>query len=217
MQHAANAQPGLQARGPRRSGSHSDLPPYACLLRVSVPRRRTIIRRERASTSRKRLWQKSTNKSKTLPIYILNGPNLNLLGTREPEIYGRTTLAQIEKLCAERAQEPWPMPSSSCKATRKASWWSWSRKRARAASAVIINAAGYTHTSVALLDALKMLEDAGDRGASLQSAARARISSPFLCFARRATGTITGLRPQGYLLAVDAVAAIFWGQRNEQG
>ncbi|HXL71189.1 MAG TPA: type II 3-dehydroquinate dehydratase, partial [Rhizomicrobium sp.] len=47
---------------------------------------------------------RKTRKSKTLPIYIINGPNLNLLGTREPEVYGRTTLGDIETLCAARAK-----------------------------------------------------------------------------------------------------------------
>ncbi len=87
-------------------------------------------------------------------IYVLNGPNLNLLGTREPEIYGHTTLADIEKLCAARAKaknfkidfRQNNIEGEIVNAIHEA------RDRAKG---IIINAGAYTHTSVALHDALK--------------------------------------------------------------
>src|ERR1700733_7171954 len=100
---------------------------------------------------------KKQSKSKTLPIHILNGPNLNLLGSREPAIYGKTTLAEIEKASAARAKSHGL--TIRFKQSNKEGALVELIQAARAkASAVILNAAAYTHTSVAVLDALKMLE-----------------------------------------------------------
>ena len=97
-----------------------------------------IIRLESASPTES-LWQKNPNKSKTLPIYILNGPNLNLLGHREPEIYGHTTLAEIEKMCAAQAKAM-ALPSSSASPTRKASWSTDLQEARTSGCGVILNA-----------------------------------------------------------------------------
>ena len=88
-------------------------------------------------------------------IYVLNGPNLNLLGTREPEIYGRATLADVEKLCRDDRQALRPRHRLPPVEPSRASWSTgFRRRRPRRPPASCINPAGYTTTSIAILDAL---------------------------------------------------------------
>ena len=90
-------------------------------------------------------------------LFILNGPNLNLLGTREPEIYGTTTLAEIEAACVARAREH-GLGVDFRQTNHEGVLVDWLHEAHEAAAkAVIINAAAYTHTSVALLDAAKAI------------------------------------------------------------
>ena len=94
-------------------------------------------------------------------LFILNGPNLNLLGTREPEIYGTTTLAEVEAACIEKAREH-DLSVDFRQTNHEGTLVDWLHEAHEAgAKAVIINAAAYTHTSVALLDAgnLSVLEE----------------------------------------------------------
>ena len=95
--------------------------------------------------------------SKSPEILILNGPNLNMLGVREPNIYGYETLADIEELCSQRAI------SHGLKVNFKQSNFEGEivadiQSARDAAAGIIINGAGYTHTSIAILDALKISE-----------------------------------------------------------
>src|SRR5262245_60622804 len=88
------------------------------------------------------------------PIYILSGPNLNLLGAREPEIYGRATLADAENLAAKRAAELGL--SVVCRQTNhEGDLVDWIQEARMAASGIVLNAGALTHTSIALYDALK--------------------------------------------------------------
>jgi 3-dehydroquinate dehydratase II len=87
-------------------------------------------------------------------VYILNGPNLNLLGTREPEIYGSDTLASIEAQCAARAQSL-GLKIVFRQTNIEGELVNWIHEARGAAAGIIINAGAYTHTSVALHDALK--------------------------------------------------------------
>jgi 3-dehydroquinate dehydratase-2 len=89
----------------------------------------------------------------TKPLYILNGPNLNRLGTREPAIYGSTTLAQIEALCREAAGA---QPIEFRQTNSEAALIEWIHEAIDHACGIVINPAAYSFTSVALLDALKM-------------------------------------------------------------
>lgn len=95
-------------------------------------------------------------------ILILNGPNLNFLGTREPDIYGHETLADIEKLCADIAAQH-GMDVDCRQSNHEGELVTWiqeaitTKNSPQKFDAVIINAAAYTHTSVAIHDALKML------------------------------------------------------------
>ncbi|WP_262297450.1 type II 3-dehydroquinate dehydratase [Microvirga sesbaniae] len=87
------------------------------------------------------------------PIYILNGPNLNRLGTREPEIYGRTTLAEVEALCRGAAAGH---PLVFRQSNREYELIEWVHEAIDEACGVIINPAAFTFTSMAIMDALKM-------------------------------------------------------------
>jgi len=87
------------------------------------------------------------------PIYVLNGPNLNRLGTREPHIYGHTTLADIEKMCSAEAGERAIEFRQSNSETQLIDWI---HEAIDQGSGIIINPAAYTFTSIAILDALKM-------------------------------------------------------------
>jgi 3-dehydroquinate dehydratase II len=138
------------------------------------------------------------------PILILNGPNLNLLGTREPHIYGSTTLAQVEAMCRARAQQR-GLTISFHQSNSEAQIIDWIHGGIDGAQGIIINPAAFTHTSVAILDALKM---------SKHPIIELHISNPHQREAFRhhsyvtlaATALICGLGVNGYPLAVDAMA-----------
>lgn len=87
------------------------------------------------------------------PVFVLNGPNLNRLGTREPHIYGTSTLADIEAMC--RAEVP-DVPIDFRQTNREGELIDWVHEAIDAAAGIIINPAAYSFTSIALLDALKM-------------------------------------------------------------
>jgi 3-dehydroquinate dehydratase II len=89
----------------------------------------------------------------TKPIYILNGPNLNRLGTREPEIYGRTTLAEVEAMCREAAQD---QPLEFRQSNREYEIIEWVHEASDKGAGIIINPAAFTFTSMAIMDSLKM-------------------------------------------------------------
>jgi 3-dehydroquinate dehydratase-2 len=87
------------------------------------------------------------------PLFILNGPNLNRLGTREPEIYGTTTLSEIEAMC--RAECP-AVPIDFRQTNSETQLIEWVHEAIDSAAGIIINAAAFSFTSLALLDSLKM-------------------------------------------------------------
>lgn len=87
------------------------------------------------------------------PIYILNGPNLNRLGTREPDIYGRTTLAEVEVMCREAASDH---PIVFRQSNREFELIEWVHEAIDEGGGIIINPAAFTFTSMALMDALRM-------------------------------------------------------------
>jgi 3-dehydroquinate dehydratase II len=91
-------------------------------------------------------------------VYVLNGPNLNLLGTREPEIYGHATLGDVEKLCRTTADKH-GLTVEFHQSNHEGEMIDWIQKaRAGNAAGIVINPAGYTHTSVAILDALAAVQ-----------------------------------------------------------
>jgi len=138
-------------------------------------------------------------------ILVLNGPNLNLLGTREPEVYGRETLDDVRRLVAARAAE------LGCEvdfrqSNHEGELVGWIQEARGRAAAVILNAGAYTHTSVAILDALKAV------GLPVWEVHLSNIykREPFRhhsYISPIAEGVICGLGPRGYLAALDAAAA----------
>ncbi len=157
---------------------------------------------------------KNSSKSKLLPIYIINGPNLNLLGTREPEIYGRATLGEIEKLCAERSRSH-GLPIVFLQSNKEGELVEYLQEARTSACGVILNAAGYTHTSVAILDAMQMLKQPVIE-VHLSNPARREDFRHVSYVAKAATGSITGLGVNSYLLAIDAVAGILTGPQTKK-
>jgi 3-dehydroquinate dehydratase II len=89
----------------------------------------------------------------TKPIYVLNGPNLNRLGTREPEIYGRTTLAEVEAMCREASPGG---PIEFRQSNREYELIEWIHEAIDRGAGIIINPAAFTFTSMAIMDSLKM-------------------------------------------------------------
>jgi 3-dehydroquinate dehydratase II len=89
----------------------------------------------------------------TKPIYILNGPNLNRLGTREPEIYGRTTLSEVEAMCRDAVPD---RAIEFRQTNREYELIDWIHEAIDAGAGIIINPAAFTFTSMAVMDALKM-------------------------------------------------------------
>ncbi len=136
-------------------------------------------------------------------LYILNGPNLNLLGQREPHIYGHTTLAQIHERCIAHAQ---PLGYAiDFRQTNFEGELVESVHQARTAAAgIIINPAGYTFTSIALLDALKMFDGPKIELHISNVHARESIYHNSL-ISRTATGVMMGFGADGYELAIDAM------------
>jgi len=149
---------------------------------------------------------KRTKPGAALPIFVLNGPNLNLLGTREPEIYGRTTLAEIEEMAATRAKAH-GFDLTFRQTNHEGVLVDWLQEARISSCGVILNAAALTHTSIALHDACKMIA---------QPVIELHLSNPHTREEWRhrsfigltATGTICGFGAHGYMLAVDAVAEI---------
>ncbi|MGE0230419.1 MAG: type II 3-dehydroquinate dehydratase [Flavobacteriaceae bacterium] len=88
------------------------------------------------------------------PVYVLNGPNLNLLGTREPDLYGRETLADVEALCRKTAGEC-GLEAVFRQSNAEHELISWIQEAREKACGIVINPAAYTHTSIAIHDALK--------------------------------------------------------------
>ncbi len=139
-------------------------------------------------------------------IFVLNGPNLNLLGEREPEIYGTTTLADISNACRTRASGLGF--SVDFRQTNFEGELVESVHRARReACGIIINPAGYTFTSIALLDALKMFDGPKIELHISNVHARESIYHNSL-ISRTATGIMIGFGARGYELAIEAMAGM---------
>ncbi len=142
----------------------------------------------------------------TATILILNGPNLNLLGQREPEIYGADTLGDLEKRVASKAKAL-GLAADFRQSNSEGTLVDWLQEARTKADGVILNAAGYTHTSVAIRDAVLACE---------KPVIEVHLSNPYAREDFRqhsfisdvARGVICGFGPLGYELALDAIAEI---------
>lgn len=139
-------------------------------------------------------------------IYVLNGPNLNMLGTREPEIYGRATLADVEKLCADTAAG-FGLTADCRQSNGEGELIDFIHDaHAKRAAGIVINAGGYSHTSIALHDALVA---ANIPTVEVHiSNIHARESFRHHSFtASAAFASLCGFGIDGYRLAIDGLAA----------
>jgi 3-dehydroquinate dehydratase-2 len=139
-------------------------------------------------------------------VYVLNGPNLNLLGTREPEIYGHATLADVEKLCADTAAG-FGLTAVCRQSNREGELIDWIHAaRAEQAAGIVINAGGYTHTSIALHDALVGVQIPTVEVHVSNVYARESFRHHSL-IAKAAFASLCGFGIDGYRLAITGLAA----------
>jgi len=135
------------------------------------------------------------------PLYILNGPNLNRLGTREPEIYGSTTLQQIEAICREAAGD---QPIEFRQTNSEAALIEWIHEAIDSACGIVINPAAWSFTSIAILDALKMFPGPIVE-LHISNIHRREELYRHSLVSRAATAVIAGLGARGYGAAVRAI------------
>lgn len=144
----------------------------------------------------------------TKPIYVLNGPNLNRLGTREPEIYGRTTLAEVEAMCREAAGDH---PLVFRQSNKEFEIIEWVHEAIDEGAAIVINPAAFTFYSMAVMDALKMFPGPLIELHISNVHKREPMYHKSLVSAV-ATAVIAGLGPYGYVVSIQAIKRILGGQ-----
>jgi len=137
-------------------------------------------------------------------VYILNGPNLNLLGVREPTLYGGTTLAQVEQLC-RRVTAELGLQCEFRQSNHEGVLVDWVQEAREKAAAVVINPAGLSFRSIPLLDSLKTLDQPIAEVHITNIHRRDPLYQDSL-ISLAATGVICGFGPFGYELAIRAVA-----------
>ena len=138
------------------------------------------------------------------PIYVLNGPNLNLLGKREPQLYGTERLVDIQLLIEKRADSI-GLPVDFRQTNHEGVLVDWVQEARENASGLIINAAGLSHTSIVLLDALLAISIPVIE-VHITNIYKRETYRQHSFVSQAATGVICGLGPKGYELALDAIA-----------
>lgn len=139
-------------------------------------------------------------------VLVLNGPNLNMLGTREPDIYGSTTLAEIEELCVHRGKSL-DLVVTFRQSNHEGELVTWIQQAREKEAAIVLNAGAYTHTSVAIADAIAasgvpVIELHLSNVFARESFRQHSYISPL------ARGIICGFGADGYALALDAAARL---------
>jgi 3-dehydroquinate dehydratase II len=146
-------------------------------------------------------------------VYVINGPNLNLLGTREPEKYGRATLADVEALCREAARRH-GLAVEFRQSNREGEIVDWIQEAGRGkAAGIVLNAAAYSHTSIAILDAIAAapvptvevhITNIHAREEFRRHSYVSRVAKAVLC----------GFGIDGYALAIEGLAAMTRAKRS---
>lgn len=142
-------------------------------------------------------------------ILVLNGPNLNLLGQRQPEVYGRETLADVERACTALADEL-GVAVEFRQSNHEGQLIDWIHAARGTAAGIVINPAAYTHTSVALLDALTAF-DGPVIEVHISNVHKREDFRHHSFVSLRADGVIAGCGTEGYLLALRRVASLTGG------
>ena len=137
-------------------------------------------------------------------VYVINGPNLNLLGSREPDVYGHTTLKDVENLTNEAAASK-GLAIRFLQSNEEGALVNWVQEAKSKASGLIINAAAYTHTSVAIMDAL-IAAEIPIIEVHLSNIYKREDFRHHSYISKTANGVICGFGAHGYVLAVDAMA-----------
>ena len=144
-------------------------------------------------------------------VVVLNGPNLNRLGKRQPDVYGTTTLADVEDTLRKRAED-YGIDLDFKQSNSEAELIGWVHDAADRRAAVIINPGGLTHTSVALRDALAEIADgAGFIEVHISNVHAREEFRHHSYLSPIAIGVITGLGVKGYELALEYFAGSVWG------
>ncbi len=138
------------------------------------------------------------------PIYVLNGPNLNLLGQREPEVYGHATLDDVKDRVAARAEQ-FSLPIEFYQSNKEGELVDWIQEARAKACGLIINAGAYTHTSVAILDAL-LAADIPCVEVHLSNIFKREEFRHHSYISTACVGVICGFGVKSYELAVEALA-----------
>ena len=146
-------------------------------------------------------------------VFILNGPNLNLLGVRQPSIYGHDTLADIEERCLARAASL-DLQVDFRQTNHEGQLVDWIQEARESADGIILNAGALTHTSVAVLDALSAA-DLPVIEVHLSNIFRRESFRHHSYVSLAANGVICGLGAQGYGLAIEAIASLIQAESDE--
>ncbi len=145
-------------------------------------------------------------------ILILNGPNLNLLGTREPAIYGRQTLADIEQACRDKAAER-GLEVDCRQSNAEGQLVDWIQEAGKSFDGIVINPGAYSHTSIAIPDAL-LAVGLPVVEVHLSNIHRREMFRATSYVSKAAQGVICGFGPQGYDLALEAMARLLVSQEQ---
>jgi len=140
------------------------------------------------------------------PIYIINGPNLNLLGLREPDVYGHETLDDVRDKCVHRADEH-GFTTRFLQSNAEHELIEWIHEAREAAAGIVINPAAYSHTSIAILDALKAC-DCPVVEVHLSNVHQRETFRHHSYVSARADAVIAGCGSQGYEFAILRLAQL---------